>query len=332
MKPALVMKYDQMQPDQKQQILASARATIAQEVAGLTALSDTLNGDFCALVSRILTMKGRVVLTGMGKSGHVAKKIAATMASTGTPAFFVHPSEASHGDLGMITEGDVVVALSNSGETAELRDIISYTRRFGIFLAAFVRRKQSMLVEAADVALVLPAIPEAGGTDAPTTSTTMMLALGDALAMALSDLRGFGKEDFSVFHPGGKLGQNFLLVETLMHSGDELPLVRMNTPMSDVLIVMTEKRFGCAGVVDEDGRLLGVITDGDLRRHMSGNLLERNAGEVMTKSALSVAPRQLAAQALKIMNDRKVTALFALESGRPMGILHVHDCLRAGIV
>ncbi len=320
------------EPDQKRQILDSARATIAQEVAGLEALSETLNGDFCRLVTHILGSKGRVILTGMGKSGHVAKKIAATMASTGTPAFFVHPSEASHGDLGMITEADVVIALSNSGETSELRDIVSYTRRFGIFLAAFVRRKQSMLVEAADVALVLPAIPEAGGTDAPTTSTTMMLALGDALAMALSDMRGFGKEDFSVYHPGGKLGQNFLLVETLMHAGDELPLVAESTPMSEVLIVMTEKRFGCAGVVDANGQLLGAITDGDLRRHMSGALLSLNAAEVMTRSAVSIAPRQLAAQALKVMNDRKVTALFVVDAGKPVGILHVHDCLRAGIL
>ena len=315
------------------EILATARATIAQEIQGLKELSDALGPEFCALVEKLLTLPGKVILTGMGKSGHIAKKIAATLASTGTPAFFVHPSEASHGDMGMITQQDAVIALSNSGETAELRDIIAYTRRFDIFLSAVVRRSTSMLVEAADIALVLPESAEASGTDAPTTSTTMMLALGDALAMALAERRGFGKEDYSLLHPGGKLGQRFLLVEKLMHSGDELPLVAPQAGMDEVLLVMTEKRFGCAAVVGPDNILQGIITDGDLRRHMQSDLLKRTAAEVMTPNPVVVQPRMLAAQALSIMNEKKVTTLFVADEQRhPLGILHVHDCLRAGVM
>jgi arabinose-5-phosphate isomerase len=265
----------------------------------------------------------------MGKSGHVARKIAATMASTGTPAHFVHPGEASHGDMGMITKDDAVLALSNSGETAELADMIAYCKRFSIPLIAMVRRKTSMLVEAANIAMVLPATSEAPPTDAPTTSTTMMMALGDAIAVALVERRGFTRDDFSVFHPGGKLGKAFIRVSDLMHKGDELPLVDMDTPMQQVLLLMTSKRFGCAGV-QEGTTLAGVITDGDLRRNMDG-LLSKKAKDVMTSKPLSIRPSALAAEALGIMNERSITTLFVVEDQKAVGIVHIHDCLRAGV-
>ncbi|MBY0406676.1 MAG: KpsF/GutQ family sugar-phosphate isomerase [Rickettsiales bacterium] len=311
--------------------IAHGRGVIAQEIEGLKALSDALDEHFARAVEVIDRSKGRVIVTGMGKSGHVARKIAATFASTGTPAHFVHPGEASHGDLGMITPDDVVLALSNSGETAELADIIGYCKRFSIPLIGVARRASSMLVSAATIPMVLPAVPEAPPTDAPTTSTTMMMALGDALAVALMQRRGFTREHFSVFHPGGKLGKAFIRVSDLMHKGDELPLVAQNTPMKEVILVMTRKTFGAAGVVDESGTLLGVITDGDLRRHMEPALLERTAGEVMTQTPLTIRPGALAAEALGVMNTKGITALFAVEEGKAEGIIHIHDVLRAGI-
>ena len=307
------------------------RDCIAQEITGLQALSDSLGSDFAAAVNTLAASKGRIIITGMGKSGHVARKIAATFASTGTPAHFVHPGEASHGDLGMITPSDVVLALSNSGETAELADIIGYCKRFTIPLIAMVRRKTSMLVEAADVAMILPATPEAPPTDAPTTSTTMMMALGDALAVALMQRRGFTKDDFSVFHPGGKLGKAFIRVSDLMHKADQLPIVPEGTFMRDVLLTMTTKTFGTAGVVDTSGNLLGVITDGDLRRHMAPDLLNMKAEAVMTKNPLTIRANALAAEALGVMNQRSITALFAMDGQIPVGIIHIHDVLRAGI-
>lgn len=313
-------------------ILASARAVIAREVEGLEAVGSALDATFVALVEKIAALKGRVIVSGMGKSGHIGKKIAATLASTGTPAHFVHPSEASHGDLGMITPDDLVLCLSNSGETHELRDIIAYTRRFAIPLVAMVRRAGSVLVEAADIAIVLPEVPEASPIGVPTTSTTMMLAYGDALAIALLEHKGFSKTDFGVFHPGGKLGSQFMRVAALMHGGDELPLVDEHAPMQQVLLVMTAKRFGCAGVVNARGEMLGIVTDGDLRRHMSEDLIRKTAAEVMTKSPVTTTPGALAAEALGVMNSRAITCLFALEAGKPVGILHIHDCLRAGVM
>jgi len=307
------------------------KAVLEQEIKGLKALSDSLDGEFSRAVAAIASFKGRVIVSGMGKSGHVARKIAATMASTGTPAHFVHPGEASHGDLGMITKEDAVLALSNSGETSELADLIAYCKRFSIPLIAMVRRKGSMLVEAADVAMVLPAIPEASPTNAPTTSTTMMLALGDALAVAVLERKGFTRDDFSVYHPGGKLGAAFITVEALMHKAKELPVVEEKAPMRDVLLTITAKSFSCAAVVGK-GKLLGVITDGDLRRHMQPKLLEKTAAQVMTKNPVTIRPKALAAEALKIMNDRSITSLFVVENAKPVGILHIHDCLRAGIV
>ena len=311
------------------QDIAHGKSVLDQEIKGLQALADSLDEHFAAAVECMATIKGRVIVSGMGKSGHVARKIAATMASTGTPAHFVHPGEASHGDLGMVTKDDAVLALSNSGETAELADLIAYCKRFSIPLIAMVRRQTSMLVEAADIAMVLPAIAEAPPTDAPTTSTTMMMGLGDALAVALLQRKGFSRDDFSVFHPGGKLGKAFIRVSDLMHGDDELPLVQADTPMQQVLLVMTSKHFGCVGVI-ENGQLSGIITDGDLRRHMDG-LLTKTAHEVMTKNPRSIRPTALAAEALGIMNERSITTLFVVEEQKPLGIIHIHDCLRAGV-
>ncbi|MEM7654090.1 MAG: KpsF/GutQ family sugar-phosphate isomerase, partial [Pseudomonadota bacterium] len=273
-----------------------------------------------------------VIVTGMGKSGHVARKIAATFASTGTPAHFVHPGEASHGDLGMITGSDAVLALSNSGETNELSDLIDYTRRFSIPLLSISSREQSTLAATSDVALVLPNQPEACPMGlAPTTSTTMMLGLGDALAVALMSARGFSATDFSVFHPGGKLGRRLLKVDALMHSAKSLPLVRVDALMSETIVEISRRSFGCVGVITANGDLAGIITDGDLRRHMGASLLEMRADEVMTPGPKTISPSALAAEALNIMNANAITCLFVLAEGKPIGIVHIHDCLRAGI-
>ncbi len=310
------------------------RSLILQEIKGLEAVHASLGKQFDDAVEHIQALKGRLIVSGMGKSGHIARKIAATFASTGTPAYFVHPAEASHGDLGMITEQDVLLLLSNSGETAELRDMIAYAKRFSIYLIAMVRKEPSTLGSAADLALVLPDVAEASPVNAPTTSTTMMLALGDALAVAVLEGKGFSVKDFHTFHPGGKLGKAFIHVEDIMHKGTQVPLVQEGDAMSRVLLEITAKSFGCAGVLDKDGMLAGVITDGDLRRHMSPELVNLKAAEVMTKSPVSIPPDMLAAEALNIMNnDRKpVTSLFVVQKGKPVGILHVHDCLRAGVM
>jgi len=310
----------------------SGRRVLLREIEGLKAVEKTLGALFDSVVERILRIKGRLIVSGMGKSGHVARKIAATFASTGTPAYFVHPGEASHGDLGMITEADGLLLLSNSGETAELHDIIAYAKRFSIPLMAMVRRESSMLVTAADVALVLPDIPEASPINAPTTSTTMMLALGDALAVAVLERRGFTPENFHTLHPGGKLGKAFIRVRDLMHPLKDTPIVSSRDVMSKVLLVMTNKSFGCAAVTDKNGLLVGVITDGDLRRHMDPGLLNETAAQVMTSGPVTIDPDSLAAEALAIINSRSITSLFVAEKGKPVGILHVHDCLRAGVM
>lgn len=312
--------------------LKTARRVIARESEALSMLGDSLGDSFEQAVTLILASKGRVIVSGMGKSGHIARKIAATFASTGTPAHFVHPAEASHGDLGMVTKGDVVLVLSNSGETSELADIIAHTRRFGIPLIAVAARAESTLMRQADVAILLPPAAEACDTGiVPTTSTTMTLALGDALAIALMEHRQFTPEHFRMFHPGGKLGAKLLKVRDLMHT--DVPLVTETTPMSEALLQISQKGFGVVGVTDSQGQLLGIITDGDLRRHMAG-LLAMLAGDVMTRAPRTVAPAALAEQALAIMNDRKITCLFVVEPGTQMaiGIVHIHDCLRAGVI
>ncbi|MGF1503051.1 MAG: SIS domain-containing protein [Paracoccaceae bacterium] len=314
--------------------LETGRRVLALEAAALARLGESLDARFAEAVDTLLAVQGRVIVTGMGKSGHVGRKIAATFASTGTPAQFVHPAEASHGDLGMITAADAVLVLSNSGETRELGDVLAYCRRFRIPLVGIASNAGSTLLKAADVALVLPAAEEACPNGlAPTTSTTLSLALGDALAVALMARRGFTPERYAVFHPGGTLGARVKRVDDLMATGARLPLVTAETPMSEALIAMSEKGFGVTGVTDGAGRLTGIITDGDLRRNMSG-LVERRAGEVATPAPLTIRPDRLAQEALSLMNARKVTCLFVTESDGPMpplGLLHLHDCLRAGI-
>jgi arabinose-5-phosphate isomerase len=315
--------------------IAVGRRVLAAEAQALGELGAGLDAAFAAAVEALFAAKGRVVCTGIGKSGHVARKIAATLASTGSVAMFVHATEASHGDLGMIGAGDVILALSKTGETRELADVIAYAKRFAIPLIAMTVAPESALGRAADIVLRLPDAPEATGElNAPTTSTTLQMALGDALAVALLERRGFKASDFKVLHPGGKLGALLRTVGDLMHGGDELPLVALATPMPEALLVMTEKRWGIVGVTDAQGRLVGAITDGDLRRHIDG-LLARTAAEVMTPGPRKTAPRHmLASGALALMSDPApaVTVLFVVEADRPVGILHVHDILRAGVM
>jgi len=315
--------------------LVVAREVLATEASGLRALAASLDDGFARALGLLAAPMGRIVVTGMGKSGHVARKISATLASTGTPALFVHPAEASHGDLGMMVAGDVVLALSNSGETAELADIIAHSRRFGLPLVAVTGNRHSTLGRAADAVVELPAAAEACPMGlAPTTSTTMQLALGDAIAVALLTRRGFGPADFQAFHPGGKLGARLRRVCDLMSRGDALPLADPGTVMDVALLRMTEKRFGCLGVVGGDGRLIGILTDGDLRRAMGPDLLSRRVGELMTPGPRTIGPDALAAEALHAMNagGRPITTLFVVDPGhRPVGILHIHDLLRAGV-
>jgi arabinose-5-phosphate isomerase len=316
--------------------IASALRTLDTESEGVAALmaamSDGLGPSFVAAVEAIRAARGRVIVTGMGKSGHVARKIAATLASTGTPAFFVHAADASHGDLGMITSDDVMLALSWSGETEELKDLINYSRRFRITLIAVTVNAESTLGKAADIVLALPATREACPHNlAPTTSSLMQLALGDALAIALLESRGFTAVDFGVFHPRGQLGAALKFVRDVMHPAPSVPLIKRGSPMSEAIVEMSAKGFGCVAVTNKDGTLAGVVTDGDLRRHMRADLLQAPVDVVMTASPKTVRPDQLASEALQILNSSKITALLVVESDRPVGIVHFHDLLRAGV-
>jgi arabinose-5-phosphate isomerase len=313
-------------------IEATARRVLRIEAAAVQAMSEALPADFAAAVALVLQAKGRVILSGIGKSGHIARKISSTLASTGTPSFFVHPAEASHGDLGMVSPGDVCILISNSGETAELRDLIAHASRFAIPIIGISGNENSTLMAAADLRLTLPAAPEACIIGlAPTTSTTLTLALGDALAVAVMEQRGFVPEQFRTFHPGGKLGAQLATVAQLMHAGDALPLVGQATPMDEALLVMSAKGFGLALVLDPQGVLAGLISDGDLRRHMVG-LMERTAGEVATRTPRTAPPDMLAAEAVGVMNAALITALVVTDpAGRPLGLLRLHDCLRAGV-
>jgi arabinose-5-phosphate isomerase len=323
-------------PSRASELIASALRTLEAEAGGITTLCagirDGLGRDFVAAVELISAAQGRLIVTGMGKSGHVGRKVAATFASTGTPAFFVHPSEASHGDLGMITPDDVIMALSWSGETAELKDLIDYSRRFRIGLIAITASAESTLGAAADVVLALPAAREACPHNlAPTTSTLMQAALGDALAVALLESRGFTALDFRKLHPGGRLGAMLKFVGNLMHEGDAMPLVALGTAMADAVVEMSTKGFGCVGITDAKGNLTGIITDGDLRRHMRPDLLEARVEDVMTHAPKTVRPDQLASEALEIINSSKITALIVADAGKPVGIVNFHDLLRAGV-
>ena len=318
-----------------QAAIESALRTLDSEGGGIDALAaslrDGLGVAFASAIELIRAAQGRVIVTGMGKSGHVGRKIASTFASTGTPAFFVHPAEAGHGDLGMVAANDVIIALSWSGETTELKNITDYSRRHGIGLIAMTANAESSLAKNADVVLTLPQAREACPHNlAPTTSALMQLALGDALAIALLESHGFTAVDFGMLHPGGKLGALLKTVREFMHTGDAVPLAPAGTPMSDAIIVMTRKGFGCVGIVDGQGLLVGIITDGDLRRHMRNDLLEARVDDVMTRDPKTVRPDQLISETLDLLNTRKVTALFAVEGGKPVGIIHVHDLLRAG--
>ena len=325
---------ERVKSDRAAVFLDAARRVIAIEAEALTQLGAALDDSFAEAVELMLAVKGRVIIVGMGKSGHIGRKIAATLASTGTPAQFVHPSEASHGDLGMLTRADVVMVLSNSGETPELADVIAYTRRFNIPMIGVASRAESTLIKQSDVRIVLPRAEEACGTGVvPTSSTTMTLALGDALAVALMEHRQFTPEHFREFHPGGKLGAQLSRVRDLMHSGAALPLIGFDTPMGDALLEISQKGFGVVGVTAADGTLAGIITDGDLRRHMDG-LLGQSAKDVMTPAPKTLAPEALAEEAVAVMNARKITCLFVVDpagSGAPEGLLHIHDCLRVGL-
>ncbi len=313
-------------------LLTAGQRVIRREADALQTLAGALDDSFVQAVTLLMAAKGRVIVSGMGKSGHVARKIAATFASTGTPAHFVHPAEASHGDLGMVAEGDVLLILSNSGETPELADILAHAKRFAIPLIAVTARAGSTLMDHATIGLLLPDVPEACETGiVPTSSTTMTLALGDALAVALMEHRAFTPDHFRMFHPGGKLGARLLRVRDLMH--DDPPLVPDTLGMGEVLLAITRRGFGVVGVTDATGDLAGIITDGDLRRHLDG-LMQHRAGEVMTADPRTIGPDALAGEALALMNDRKITCLLvtAPDSRKTIGILHVHDCLRAGVV
>lgn len=317
--------------------MTSARETIRCEIRGLEALCAAFDGPlgeaFERAVEALTNAPGRVIVTGVGKSGHIARKIAATLASTGKPAHFVHPSDASHGDLGMVRPEDVVLALSWSGETAELSDIVAYTRRFGVMLIASTGSAESTLALAADIVLAMPACTEAcSDLLAPTTSTAMQLALGDALAVALLKRGSFSADDFRTLHPGGRLGARLLRVSALMHSGDELPLISEEATLAEAIVRMTGGRFGMTGVVDAAGTLVGVITDGDLRRAFARGFHDRPALDVMGRSPRTIAPDELAQAALARMNAEGITSLFVLDGGRVTGVLHVHDLLRAGLV
>ena len=316
--------------------IESALRTLDAEGSGIAAIAAALQSDlrtpFLAATDLIKNARGRLIVTGLGKSGHIGRKIAATFASTGTPAFFVHAAEASHGDLGMITADDVILALSWSGEQPEMKNLITYAKRFRIPVIAISAERESSLAKAADVALTLPKAREACPHNlAPTTSSLMMLALGDALAIALLEGRGFTSVDFSVLHPGGKLGALLKYTRDLMHSGDSVPLKPLGTKMSDALVEMTSKGFGCVGITDARGHIAGIVTDGDLRRHMRPDLMTASVDEVMTRNPKTIGRDLLAGEALEILNSSKITALIVTDAGKPVGIVHLHDCLRVGL-
>jgi arabinose-5-phosphate isomerase len=313
--------------------LIAARRVLVTASQALAVLAEQLDGDFTRAVDLMLVAKGRIIVSGMGKSGHVARKIAATLSSTGTPAYFVHPAEASHGDMGAIARQDLLLLLSWGGETAEMSDLITYAKRHRIPIVAIGANPDSTLIKAADAPLVLPRAPEACPMGlAPTTSTTMMLSLGDALAVALMERKGFSPDQYRDLHPGGSLGRALIRVRDLMHSGEELPLAAPDTPVPALLLTMASGRLGCVGIV-EGGALIGIVTDGDIRRHAGKNIDKRKASEVMTSSPKVARPDQLAAEALALMTEKKITQLFVLEAGspRPLGVIHIHDCVAAGI-
>ena len=316
------------------QDIISAKKTIDKEIEALRLMESEFDDNLSKALDLMQNAKGRIIVTGMGKSGHIARKIAASLASTGTPSFFVHPAEASHGDLGMVTNNDVILAISNGGESRELSDILIYSKRYGIPLIAMTKNPQSTLGKAGDVLLKLPNLDEACPLGlAPTTSTTATLVLGDVLTIALMERKGFSKTDYKQRHPGGKLGAILQKVSDLMHTGEEMPLVTTDTYMQEALLVMTSKMLGCVGVIDNEGKLKGIITDGDLRRCLSANALQQKVSEIMTQNPRCIDPDSLVAEAVNVMNNtgKGITQLFVIENEKPIGIIHIHDCLRAGV-
>lgn len=316
-----------------EEIIKLGQKIIQTEIDGVIALRDSLGEEFCNVCNLLLNAKGRVILTGMGKSGHIATKITATMASTGTPALFVHPAEALHGDLGMIEKNDIIIAISNSGNTVELQGIINYAIRFNIPLIGITSNKDSDLGKASTYCLCLPDAKEACSLGlAPTTSTTNTLVLGDAISIALLEMKGFSPEDFRVFHPGGSLGSKLLKITDVMHTGDSIPLVISGTGMDKAIIEITSHKFGCVGVINSSGEIVGIITDGDIRRHMSDNFLNKIVDDVMTKKFVSLTTDTNTSKALLAMEDYKVTNLFVIENKKPVGIIHIHDLLKLGVM
>ncbi|MDR1043856.1 MAG: KpsF/GutQ family sugar-phosphate isomerase [Candidatus Adiutrix sp.] len=315
------------------QILAEAVRVLNNEARSLKVLAESLNGDFTDAVDLLLKLEGRVAVCGMGKSGHVARKVAATLASTGAPAYFIHPAEASHGDLGMLAPRDALLAFSNSGETLELESILIFCARRQIPVIGVTKNPASLLGRQSRLVLELPDLPEACPFgSAPTTSTTMMMALGDALALCLLEAKGFTPEDFHQYHPGGSLGRKLLAVRDIMHVGDEIPILHPDQPMPEVLYTITGKSLGCSGVLGPDGTLIGIVTDGDLRRHMAADFLKLSARQIMTANPVTVGPDTLAAQVLGLMQKKSITSVFVVdEQLRPLGLVHIHDCLRAGL-
>ncbi len=311
--------------------LNSAYNTIATQIQAIQALRDFLDEKYIQAVDLILSCNGKVILSGMGKSGHIAKKISASLASTGTPSFFVHPAEASHGDLGMIEKNDVVILLSNSGETKELRDIIFYCQRFKIPIIGISRKFGSELANSSTIALTLPAISEANKVNAPITSTTMMLILGDCITLSLVEARNFSAENFATFHPGGKLGSAFVKVGDIMRKENLIPTCKINQKIPEILFEMTSKHLGCTAVLDENNKIVGIITDGDLRRHICNNFLELSAQQIMTKNPITISSKSLASDALSIMKSKAITSIFVAENQNILGIIHIHDCINAGI-
>ena len=325
--PVLTTQQSQKDLDKK-----SALRTINSEIRALEELKNSVALEsLTSALDLMQSIKGRVIVTGMGKSGHIGRKIAASLASTGTPSFFVHPAEASHGDLGMITEDDVVIAISNSGESRELLDILNYCKRFGISIIAVTKNPQSSLGKAGDIVLELPNNGEACPLGlAPTSSTTATLVLGDVLTVGLIERKGFSKEDFNNRHPGGKLGSILKHVSDLMHTGEEIPLLEEHSNMQAVLLEMTSKRLGCVGFINQNGELTGILTDGDLRRCLSGDILKARAIDLMTRNPKTISSDAMTAEALKLMHDKKITNLFVVEDGKPIGVIHIHDLLNNG--
>jgi arabinose-5-phosphate isomerase len=311
--------------------IAIANRVIEREVEGLQSLLKVLDDNFNQAIDLIINTNGKIIVSGIGKSGHVARKIAATLSSTGTSAFFVHPSEAAHGDLGMIKENDAVILLSNSGETEELNPIIDYCKRFEIKTIGIARNANSTLLNSCSIPIALPNIPEASNIDAPTTSTTMMMALGDIIATIIHEKKDFSKVDFKVFHPGGKIGAKLLKVKDIMHTNDDMPLILDSLLASDAIITMTSKRMGCVGVINESGEFIGIFTDGDLRRHINSNFSTITIREIMTSNPTTFNEEQFASEVLAIMNKKSITNGFVLKDRKPIGIIHLHDILKAKV-